>query len=529
MKTMIKNSAFAAGLLLALASAACGGDDKADAPSEPKLSVVTDDVMKVPYTGSDALKIEFICNGDWTAELTVEGDDKSWIDFAGDKSGKGNGAVELRAEANTKAQARNASVTLTSGTLTARVSIAQDPKLLNITFKHPSVAFTQEQLDKIRAGYAAGAPSLVEAVNFIFTRAAGGLSYNVETVTDENKRRTDDMATLYKSLTGPTVLALNMALALKLKEAEQEELDKYGKKIAEIIYDWAEACKDVEYPVDTQGGTEDDPATGAGMYLSRAVWPFFVCYDMLHGTGYISAAQDVVIEAWFRSIVKHIKASMSAWELNDYYNKQYWQNHLAAHMWGLLTIGYVLEDASLVQYAIDSPENPRDFYELIQGSIFMEGDEPCHRERAGAPAVQTGEIYDRYRHDTGPLKGLQYSSLTLQMLSTAARTCYNNGIDMYAYTAPTGENLRLAYEFYADFYATGDTSIKGGYYTGEDDRITKAGDMQGLYELGYNAYPDSRAIKSVIDAIPNRAQNKVQMHEQLGYTRLYSIDADAAN
>ena len=44
-----------------------------------------------------------------------------------------------------------------------------------------------------------------------------------------------------------------------------------------------------------------------------------------------------------------------------------------------------------------------------------------------------------------------------------------------------------------------------------------------------NAYPDSEPIKKVISSIAKREENKVQMHDQLGYTRLYSIDADASN
>ena len=102
---------------------------------------------------------------------------------------------------------------------------------------------------------------------------------------------------------------------------------------------------------------------------------------------------------------------------------------------------------------------------------------------------------------------------------------------MYAYTAPTGENLRLAYEFYSDFYVTKDCSIKGGYYSGEEDRIGKAGDHIGLFELGLNAYPDSEKIKAAVNAIPDRGGNSKDdnLHDQLGYLRFYSIDADSTN
>ncbi|MCC8019048.1 MAG: alginate lyase family protein [Rikenellaceae bacterium] len=504
--------------------------------ADPELSVVTDDLMQVAYTGSENLTIQFICTGDWTAELTVDGEDRDWIAFTSATSGSKNGTLSLSVEANELNEPRTASVKIESGTLKATVQVKQDAKILEITFRHPSVMFTREQLEEISTTYYAGtAPSLNRAVDFIFIRADGGLTYNPKTVTDDEKRVADDNMTLYKRMSGPAALTRNLVLAhaLRVKGADETQeqhqaiIDSYARKAVEIMYDWADACKAVEYPVGTEGGTDEDPSTGAGMYLARVMWPFFVCYDMLQGTEYISPAQDEVIVAWFRNTERQIRASINAWHNNDYFNKQEWQNHLVAHMMGLLTIGYVLEDASLVQFAIDSPDNPRDFYELIAGVIFMEGDTPHHRERAGAPAVQTGEIYDRYRHDTAPLKGLQYASLSQTMLAMAARTCQNNGIDMFAYTAPSGENLRLPYEFYADFYVTGDAGIKGGYYTGEDDRIGKADDLPSLFELGYAQYPGSEAIKNVINSIADRGANT--MHDQLGYLRLFSVSVDKTN
>ena len=56
--------------------------------------------------------------------------------------------------------------------------------------------------------------------------------------------------------------------------------------------------------------------------------------------------------------------------------------------------------------------------------------------------------------------------------------------------------------------------------------------MQGLFELGYNAYPDSQKIKTVIDAMPDRGNNDKndrQMHDLLSYTRILSIDVDSVN
>ena len=508
-----------------LSVAACqekeSGGKKAGAS---KLSVVTDDIVTVPYTGQEGILIEFICDGEWEAAL--ESETPGWVEFAGDNSGTGNGKLTVNASANSEKDVRTATVNISAGELSAAVQIRQDGKKLDITFTHPSIAFTAQQFAKIKAAYAAGAPSLKGAVDFILVRGGQG-TYDPNSVSTEKKQENTDMSTLYKSIKGPAVLALHRAVLYWITNDDSRK-DEFANGAIDILYNWAVACKDVDYPIISSTDLEE-PSTGAGMYLARGAWPFFVVYDCLKGTKYISAEQDAVIVAWFRNIEKAIKASMNAWANNDYFNKQYYQNHLAAHMWGLISIGYALDDASLVQYAIDSEDNPRDFYELIEGCIFMEGDTPCSREAATSKAPQTGEIYDRYRHETGPLKGLQYTSLTLQILSCAARTCYNNGIDMYAYTAPTGENLRLAYEFYAPFYEKVDASLQGGYYAGETERLTKAGDMKGLFELGLNAYPDSEPIQKVIGSIAKREENKVQMHDQLGYTRLYSIDADAEN
>ena len=370
--------------------------------------------------------------------------------------------------------------------------------------------------------------SIANAKSLTAKRGQGGNSYDQESVTDDDKATTD-VGTFYDKVSNISLLTLNMFIFCQQQTSSTK--NSYMKKIATIIADWAAACKDVDYP---------DDAEGVGALLARGCYPFFVNVEALwnHST-WITTEQQAVIETWLRKIATEIKQSISLWQSNDYFGSQYFQNMSAAHMWGLLSIGYALEDADMVEYALDHIDNPRDFYDLLQGCILMEGDTPCLRDH-NSVAPQTGEIMDRYRHTTANNKGLQYTSLTLQILSSAARTMKNNGLDLYQYTCPTGENLRLAYEFYAPFYANNDASLQGGYYDGESSRIGGAGDLHGLFELGYNAYPDNAAIKSVIDAIPDRASNAktatdgnnatiCQMHQQLGYTRLLSIDVDKTN
>ena len=370
--------------------------------------------------------------------------------------------------------------------------------------------------------------SIGRALGFVSERAKGGTNYDSETVLDANKQTTNP-GDFYGYVSDVSLLMLNTFL--QGVQANSKYRPPYYNPAVNTMYDWATACINVDYP--------DDNET-VGSFLVRGCYPFFVVFEYLKDqTTYMTAEQQAAITAWFRKIADEVKLSITLWQQNDYFGSQYYQNMSAAHMWGLLSIGYAIDDPSLVEFAVDSIDNPRDFYDCLQGCILMEGDTPSLRD-PNHVAPQTGEIIDRYRHTTATNKGLQYTSLTLQILSTAARTMKNNGLNLYDYTCPTGENLKLAYEFYAPFYAQNRADLKGGYYTGEDSRIGIAGDLHGLFELGYDAYPNSDAIKSVINNIPDRASNAKaasdvnnatirQMHPQLGYTRLLSVSVDNAN
>lgn len=423
---------------------------------------------------------------------------------------------------------------LVSGKITqlgsADSGLSYDRDVFNADFAGDGSAtmlYTMAQFQAIKAAYNTGtAKSLVEAVNYIKTRGSD-YNYDPEAVPDGTKATTD-VGVLYDQAVNPALLTLNMVMHGNLGNSKDRQ--KAYPKIMQIINDWAVACDGVEYSVGTEAGAN------VGSNIARAFYPYFVCFELLRGNeAYSTPEYDAAIESWFRHLAETIKASLNAWNDNDYFGKQYYGSSAIGHSWGLMSIGYALKDADLVNFAVDCIDNPRDFYDCLQGCILMEGDKLCERDNASLPA-QDGEIYDRYRHATGPNKGLQSTSLTLQILSCMARTLENNGLNVYGYTAPTGENLLYPYKFYADFYATcytvPDTGLKGGYYSGEESRIGKAGDMCGLFELGYNAYPESQAILSVLENMPNRANNAKddrQMHDQLGYTRLLSIDADSVN
>lgn len=396
-----------------------------------------------------------------------------------------------------------------------------DPKAMTLLF-------SAEQKNLVNSGRGT---TLVTARNYVIARGKGITSYEKETVSDSDKATTDP-SEFYNNAYNVALLTLN---AFMYAQTGNGSLRKsiYGSYATPLLADWADACKGVEYTTSQET---------AGPLLARACFPWFVYYQFAKlSDNFSTSAQRTLIETWFNHISDIIKESLRLWQYNDYYDKQYFSNHVVACVWGLVSIGYALGDMDMVEYALDNIDNPRDFYDCLQGCILMSGDSPCSRDN-NAVVPQTGEIYDRYRHTTAPNKGLQYTSLTLQILASIARSVKNaGGPDLFSYTCPTGENLELAYTFYAPFYANNDSSLQGGYYDGEDDRIGLAGDLHGLFELGYNAYPSNTAIQSVITKLgtyrssntasasyPNNEQIR-QMHPQLGYTRLLSVDIDSTN
>ena len=239
MKHTLKTLAIIAAML-PFAISAC--EEPQTEEKNPQLSIVTEDAT-VPYTGDD-VTVEFICSGDWTAELQFTGDDE-WASITGNASGNGSGAVTVNVTENSGQEDRTATLTVTSGSLSDHFTIKQDGKKLNITFKHPSLAFTQEQLDKIKAAYNAGAPTVKKTMDFVMTRATNALKYDPETVSTADKQENSDMELLYKRAKGPAMQNIFLILASHMTD-DTEMKEQYLTKAVEVMYSWASALQNVE-------------------------------------------------------------------------------------------------------------------------------------------------------------------------------------------------------------------------------------------------------------------------------------------
>lgn len=302
---------------------------------------------------------------------------------------------------------------------------------------------------------------------------------------------------------------------------------RYADKGREILALWAE---------DALAGP--DPAAGgphaAGLVIGRVISIFADGYALLWAD--MPEPERGQVEAWFEKMVAPIKESRRLWqtaeELCDYgapctswpapwLDHQEFNNHLGAQNLGLMAIGHAVDNRRLVIEATQHPRNPRNLRTLIEGTVLMAGDDPYYKDPTltrGAPAVQTGEIYDRYRTTTG--SGLHYAHIHLRFLALQADIVANNrgGRDWFSFVGRDGENLQLPFEFYSEFLVTGSSSARGGYY----ERSYVDYGLLPMYEIAHREYPQSAEIRNVLASFDRVAFDS----ETFGWTLLLTDGAD---
>ncbi len=365
-----------------------------------------------------------------------------------------------------------------------------------ITTQHPHIFMTQADIDLMRQRVAQGEQPWAQSWQGILAKAEADMSKSATPYTGL------EIAAFYDTCWVQSERALNLAVAYQINPKRQ-----YALAALNTLYEWAAQTSATVPGLYDYVPTRDVYNVGTSMMIARSTLQFVFVYDLMYNhfaEVNFTPAMIQTVENWFSLLATRVEQGIWVWHNNDYFNKQEYQNHLFAHKMGLIGFGYALHDRDMVQFAVDSDENPRDFVELIAGGIFMAGDAPCHRELPfNPPPTQTGEIYDRYRHYTGPIRGLQYGMLTLNLMSICSEMLTNNGLDFFQYTAPTGENIELAFDFYSSFYWLKDSRVRGGMYATENDRIGLASDTRAVFEFGHRHYPDNRKINAVLE-VSNR-------------------------
>lgn len=263
-----------------------------------------------------------------------------------------------------------------------------------------------------------------------------------------------------------------------------------AKKALELLDAWASA--------DPRPGLNFDPEIrypNAGMDVARGVLPFVVTYDLLREHPGMTVARRERVEDWFRGLSDVVREGVRRWEANDDFGKQEFQNHHASHVLGLVLFGAVLGDDEMLRFALDSPENPKDFKELVAGLILMPGDRP-HGGLRGKP-LHAGEIQDRYRTSSGA--GLTYCHLTMTLLLYTAETLTRvTGEDYLHWTAAGGECLRLPFTFYSDFFRTRNARINGDYYFRDQPYLRNNTPFLGVFEVALHHWPDVPNLRAIV-------------------------------
>lgn len=373
-----------------------------------------------------------------------------------------------------------------------------------ITRPHPRILVTPEEVTAIKVDIAGKVQPRLSAWEHLQSQAQLDLKEKIAPPYTGN-----DTLSYYSHALLPMRRATELSLAWLV-----DGTPTYAAKAKEILLTWARAT-----PLPGANPSIDYRFPNAGMDVTRGTIGFIYAYDALYND--LSPAERSDVEAWFRSLLPVIYTGIKRWDtawetwpeakVNHnwvvsrdtntpaYFGGQFYQNHLVAHALGLLTIGYAVGDRGLVQFAVDSRENPRDLIELINGMILMK-DKPLFLKNDTAPH-QDGEMADRYRH--GEHKGLGYCMLSFDEMLVMTETLHRNGLNLYDYVGAHGETMEKPFTFYADFVRLKDSSIKGGYYSGE-----KVSGDSARYEIGNLRYPGNPDIEALLRSVDRTASVK---------------------
>lgn len=248
-------------------------------------------------------------------------------------------------------------------------------------------------------------------------------------------------------------------------------------------------------------GTNFDPTIrfpNSGMDVARGMLPFAAAYDLLRGHSSLTPEIDGRIRGWFRALVPVVREGIQRWKTNDDFGGQHFQNHHVAHTLGLALFGAALDDRELIQLALDSPENPKDFKELVVGLILMPGDQPLGGLK-GKP-LHAGELEDRVRTSNG--SGLTYCHLSMTLLLYTAEVLgRSTGEDWLSWKADSGETLRLPFSFYSDFWRLKNAHLHGDYYVRDQPHIQNSPPFLGSFEVALHHWPDVPNLKAIVQSI----------------------------
>lgn len=288
---------------------------------------------------------------------------------------------------------------------------------------------------------------------------------------------------------------------------------KYLDGAVEVLMSYAKPMlgTDKHLVYSRSNGTDGKP--DIGLNIAAPLTAACDVYSLLYP--YIESSNKTVIERWIKAEAKVCMEGHAYWIENDYYGKQYGNNHLTSHMMGIIAAAYVLEDDGMLEYVLTSVKNDMDLFKLIDHAILMEGDEVYSADIDSN--FVSGEIYDRYRSLEGHNNGFGYSMYHLKFLTHSALMLYHNGIDLFNYYGEGGENLLLPFLTYSEYLIQNDITLGSGHYS--NDKSLNRENAYSTYSIAYYIYKDE-TVKRVLEAMDEDGVvcNEIEM---LGITAPY--------
>lgn len=243
--------------------------------------------------------------------------------------------------------------------------------------------------------------------------------------------------------------ALALFAALSVEEARRDAAIKTARRLlAKWVAEVPEFADDD--PMDGRSRTAESMRdyAGEGLYLSLVAIGVGHAYHLLRCHSELPEKEEVAIRTWLKKVADKILVARSRWADSGYFGGQFANNHLAMHNAAVYSIGVLTKRQHLMRWAYDSPENPKDFKDLLRDAIY-DGKETVAdaRDRVG-DVPSRGEIVDRYRMVQGA-KGLHYAVFHYAALEMLAEAASNQGVDAYLVTADSGESLIDPLIYYA--------------------------------------------------------------------------------
>ncbi len=151
---------------------------------------------------------------------------------------------------------------------------------------------------------------------------------------------------------------------------------------------------------------------------------------------------------------------------------------------GYIVISFAIGDVTNAMGAIEGNISGLNlnWKKLLADAIYITGQgiEGCDKSQAKALPPVTGEIVDRYRHDflstrvPNEGRGLGYSIVSTENFATVALVARNFGLDLFQYSAATGERIDMPAKYYSHYL-----------YKFKDEGVAKVPDLDYIKSSGY--------------------------------------------